>query len=206
MTRSLKIRDAVAISSTAKVVILVGSNIRHEIPHAASGLHKAEARQKESLAINPIDFEFTFPLAGKPNRQTFADARQGEFSQRKWPISPLKSARRRCRYLVGELAENHAQASQFMRLCVSLRPQQVRRSIVSTRCQRSRLKQRWASCLRLARKNAAAMLESGLWLTYFMAWSAYDFANNAKALKALANSKVIAFTAYASEHLKSLHM
>jgi len=46
-------------------VLLVGSNIRKEQPLLALRLRKASQRGGDILAINPIDYDFTFPLAAK---------------------------------------------------------------------------------------------------------------------------------------------
>ena len=49
-----------------KSVLLVGSNIRKEQPLLAHRLNKAyQDIQTEIFTINPIDFDFVFPLAGK---------------------------------------------------------------------------------------------------------------------------------------------
>ena len=49
----------------ADVVLLVGCNLRHELPLLHQRLHKAGKRGAKVFAINPVDFDFTFPVAGK---------------------------------------------------------------------------------------------------------------------------------------------
>ena len=46
-------------------MLLVGCNIRHEMPLLHQRLLKAGKRGAKVFAINPVDFEFTFELAGK---------------------------------------------------------------------------------------------------------------------------------------------
>ena len=198
---------SVADIEHAKVVLLVGSNIRHEIPLLHQRLHKSSKRGQKVFAINPIDFEFTFALAGKQivKPSQIAKAVGNLASENAAVFEALKSCDGNAVILLGELAENHAQASQIHAA--------VRELASATGAKINRIPQ-GANAIGLKQlgvlpaagaKNAAAMLESSLsaYVLYGVE-PQYDFANNAKALKALANSKVIAFTAYASEHLKSL--
>jgi len=46
-------------------VLLIGSNIRKDQPLLAHRLRKASQKGAEILAVNPIDYDFTFPLAAK---------------------------------------------------------------------------------------------------------------------------------------------
>jgi NADH-quinone oxidoreductase subunit G len=49
----------------AKTILLVGSNPRHEQPLLGARIRKAWKRGARIFAINPIDFDFNFELAGK---------------------------------------------------------------------------------------------------------------------------------------------
>src|SRR5690606_16538981 len=50
----------------ADVVVIVGSNVRHELPLLHARLRKAQTRNGARIhAINPVDFDFAFDLAGK---------------------------------------------------------------------------------------------------------------------------------------------
>ena len=54
-------------------LLLIGCNIRHEIPLLGHRVRKAWRRGAKIMAINPIDFEFSFELAAKrivPPQQT----------------------------------------------------------------------------------------------------------------------------------------
>ena len=198
---------SVADIEHAKVVLLVGSNIRHEIPLLHQRLHKANKRGQKVFAINPIDFEFTFPLAGKQivKPSLLTKTVSNVAIEKSALFEALKAAEGNALILLGELAENHPQASQIHAA--------VRELASATGAKINRIPQ-GANAVGLTQlgvlpaagaKNAAAMLESSLsaYVIYGVE-PQYDFANNTQALKALANSKVIAFTAYASEQLKSL--
>ncbi|HOZ06066.1 MAG TPA: NADH-quinone oxidoreductase subunit NuoG [Arenimonas sp.] len=202
-----KFEMPVADIEKAKVVLLVGSNIRHEIPLLHQRLHKASKRGQKVFAINPVDFEFTFVLAGKQivKPSHMAKAIGNIANENAALFDALKSAEGNAVILLGELAENHAQASQIHLA--------VRELASATGAKINRIPQ-GANAVGLKQlgvlpatgaKNAATMLESSLaaYVLYGVD-PQYDFANNARALKALADSKVIAFTAYASEHLKSV--
>ncbi|MGH8110227.1 MAG: molybdopterin-dependent oxidoreductase, partial [Arenimonas sp.] len=198
---------SVADIEKANVVLLVGSNIRHEIPLLHQRLHKAHKRGQKVFVINPIDFEFTFPLAGKQIVKPSALAKtvSNAAIEKAALFEALKSAEGNAVILLGELAENHAQASQIHAA--------VRDLAAATGAKINRIPQ-GANAIGLVQhgvlpsagaKNASAMLASGL-STYVLygVEPQYDFANNAQALKSLSNSKVIAFSAFASEHLKSV--
>src|SRR5215470_16747817 len=49
----------------AKTIVLVGSNPRHEAPLLGSRIRKAAKHGARVYAVNPIDFDFNFTLAGK---------------------------------------------------------------------------------------------------------------------------------------------
>ena len=198
---------SVADIEKAKVVLLVGSNIRHEIPLLHQRLHKANKRGQKVFAINPVDFEFTFPLAGKQivKPSQIAKAIGNAATENKALFEALKSAEGNAVILLGELAENHAQASHVHAV--------VRELAAASGAKIDRIPQ-GANAVGLVQhgvlpasgaKNASAMLSSAMsaYVLYGVE-PQYDFANNAQALKTLSNSKVIAFSAYVSEHLKSV--
>ena len=168
----------------AKVVLLVGSNIRHEIPLLHQRMHKASKRGQKVFAINPVDFEFTFALAGKQivKPSLMAKAVANVAVENAALFEALKSAEGNAVILLGELAENHAQASQIHAA--------VRELASTTGAKINRIPQ-GANAVGLKQlgvlpaagaKNAAAMLESSLaaYVLYGVE-PQYDFANNARA-------------------------
>ncbi len=194
----------VAEIEQAKVVLIVGSNLRHEIPLLHQRLHKAAKRGQQVFVINPVDFEFTISLAGKqivkPSQlaKTLATEKAAAFDA-------LKAAEGNAVILLGELAENHPQASHIHAAARALASE--------TGAKINRIPQ-GANAVGLTQlgvlpsasgKNVAGMLSNAMsaYVLYGVE-PQYDFANNAQALKALSNSKVIAFAAFASGHLKSV--
>jgi NADH-quinone oxidoreductase subunit G len=202
-----KFEMSVADIEKAKVVLLVGCNIRHEIPLLHQRLHKAAKRGQKVFVINPVDFEFTFSLAGKQivKPSQLAKTVSNAASEKAALFEALKAAEGNSVILLGELTENHAKASHIHAA--------VRELAALTAAKINRIPQ-GANAVGLSQhgvlpaanaKNVSVMLETPMsaYVLYGIE-PQYDFANNAQALKALSNSKVIAFTAYASEHLKSL--
>ncbi|MEO6172336.1 MAG: molybdopterin-dependent oxidoreductase, partial [Arenimonas sp.] len=198
---------SVADIEKAKVVLIVGSNIRHEIPLIHQRLHKANKRGQKVFVINPVDFEFTFALAGKQivKPSLIAKTVSDVANEKAALFEALKSAEGSAVILLGELAENSSQASHIHAA--------VRELAAATSAKINRIPQ-GANAVGLVQqsvlpasgaKNACDMLASAMpaYVLYGIE-PQYDFANNAQALKSLSNSKVIAFTAFASEHLKSL--
>jgi len=55
----------VAELETIDSLLLIGSNIRHEIPLLGHRVRKAQRRGGRVCAVNPVDFDFNFDLAAK---------------------------------------------------------------------------------------------------------------------------------------------
>jgi len=91
----------------ADVVVLFGSNLRHELPLLHQRLRKGSRKGMKIHAVNPVDFDFTFPLASKaivaPSKLASAldDAELHD---------AVKGARQAV-VIVGALAENHPRAA-----------------------------------------------------------------------------------------------
>ncbi|KAA2286191.1 NADH-quinone oxidoreductase subunit NuoG [Arenimonas fontis] len=206
----------------ADAVLLVGCNLRHEVPLLHQRLHKAGKRGARIFALNPVDFEFTFGLAGKrivaPSRLPGALAAVAEAAGATLPAGVSSDGDDSARIMaealaraghaaivLGEIAENHAQASWLRAVARALAQ--------ATGARLDRVPQ-GANALGLARhgvrpagqgRDAGAMLARPLpaYLLYGIE-PQYDFAHGAQAMKALAGAKVVAFSAYASEDLRKL--
>ena len=87
----------------AEVVVIVGSNLRHEVPLLHQRVRKAWKRGAKVYSVNPVDFDVAFDLAGKtivPPSQ-LADA-----------LAALDIGQtERAVVIVGGVAENGAHAS-----------------------------------------------------------------------------------------------
>ena len=206
----------------ADAVLLVGCNLRHELPLLHQRLHKAGQRGARVFAINPLDFEFTFSLAGKrivaPSQLPGALAAVAQAAGATLPAAiaaqdheaakamaeALQKADRAV-IVLGELAESHARASWLRAAARAL--------ATATGARLNRIPQ-GANALGLARhgvrpqgqgRHAGAMLAQPLpaYLLYGIE-PQFDFAHGAQALKALSGAKVVAFAAYASEELQKL--
>lgn len=188
---------AVADIENAKNIVLVGCNIRHELPLIHQRLHKAVKKGAQVHSINPIDFEFSFELASKtivaPSK--LADALRTQSAQ--FEAGTV--------LVFGEIAESNSSASHLHAIAQSLR--------ASGTVQLCRIPQ-GANAVGLAHvgvlptaggKNALQMLDGSMnTIVLFGIEPQFDFAAVAQATKALLSSKVIACTAYVTEQLKEL--
>ena len=184
----------------ADLVVLVGSNIRHELPLLHARLRQAQVKRNARIhAINPVDFDFTFTLAGKrivpPSQlaQALGDA-------------ALREAARgatRAVVIVGAIAENHPQAAAI-RVA-------ARDFAAATGASLCRIPQ-GANALGLARagvvpaaRDVAAMFEQprSAYLLHGIE-PGLDFADTAAALKALNAAQVVALSHYACESTRAV--
>jgi NADH-quinone oxidoreductase subunit G len=174
------------------------------------------------FAINALDHEFTFPVAGKrivaPSQLSGALAAVAEAAGASLPAKVTAGGRDGAKamaealkaagnavIILGEVAENHAQASWLRATARALAE--------ATGARLNRIPQ-GANAIGLARhglhptgqgRHAGAMLATPLpaYLLYGIE-PQFDFAHGAQALKALSGAKVVAFAAFATEELKKL--
>ncbi|KFN49765.1 NADH-quinone oxidoreductase subunit NuoG [Arenimonas composti] len=211
----------------ADVVVLVGCNLRHEVPLLHHRVHEAAKRGAKVYTINPVDFATTFAVAGKrivaPSKLPAAFAALAHAAGAALPsgvsaesgddvaaavhrnASEALKAADNAYVVLGEVAENHPQASWLRATARAL--------AAATGAKLARLPQ-GANAIGLARHgvrpaagglDAAAMLAQAqsAYVLYGVE-PRYDFAHGAAALKAMAGAKVVAFAAYASEDLKQV--
>ena len=89
-------------------VVVLGSNIRHELPLLHARLRKAQTgKNAQIFAINPVDFDFTFALAGK---QIVAPSKFVE-ALGNAELREVVKAGSNTVVIVGAIAENHPQAA-----------------------------------------------------------------------------------------------
>ena len=205
----------------AAVVLLVGCNIRHELPLLHQRLLKAGKRGAKIFAINPVDFEFAFSLARRsivaPSRLASAFAAVAASAGASLPegiaaqsdantqvfADALKGAGENAVIVLGELAENHAQGSHLRAAARALAQ--------ATGARVNRIPQ-GANAVGLAHlglvpagegRHAARMLAEPL-KTYVLYGiePEHDFAQAVQAKRAFADAAVVAFAAFASTELK----
>ncbi len=174
-------------------IVLLGSNIRHELPLLHARLRKAQTQKGAQIfAVNPVDFDFAFALAGKQivAPSTFVQA-LGDAGLRE-----AVKAGGNAVVIVGAIAENHPQAAAIRAA--------ARDFAASTGAKLCRIPQ-GANAIGLSRagvlpagKDVAAMLAQPrkAYVLYGIE-PGLDFADGAAARKALAGAKVVAFSQFA---------
>ncbi|WP_312369907.1 NADH-quinone oxidoreductase subunit NuoG, partial [Stenotrophomonas sp.] len=184
---------ALAEIENADQIVLLGSNIRHELPLLHARLRKAQTKNGARIhAVNPVDFDFAFKLAGK---QIVAPSRFVEALGNAQLVDAVKAGSNTV-IIVGAIAENHPQAAAIRSAASAF--------AAATGAKLCRIPQ-GANALGLARvgvlpagKDVNAMLAQPR-----KAYALYgiepglDFADTAAARKALAGAKVVAFSHFA---------
>lgn len=177
----------------ADQIVVLGSNIRHELPLLHARLRKAQTANGAKIhSINPVDFDFAFKLAGK---HIVAPSRFVETLGNAALVDAVKGGNNTV-IIVGAIAENHPQAANI-RAAVSA-------FAAATGAKLCRIPQ-GANAVGLAQ---AGVLPSGKDVNAMLAqprkaYALYgiepglDFADTAAARKALAGAKVVAFSHFA---------
>ena len=189
----------VADISSADVIVIVGSNLRHEVSLLHQRVRQAWRKGAKVHVVNPVDFDFTFDIAGKqivaPSR--IADALgSGELA------GALRSGDRAA-VIVGALAESGPHAAAIRSAAASLAS--------ATGAALCRIPQ-GANALGLAdagvlpaSHDARALLEQprSAYVLYGIE-PGLDFADQAQALKALKGAQVVAFSQFACESTRAV--
>lgn len=189
----------VAEIDRADVVVIVGSNLRHELPLVHQRVRKAFTRGAKVHAINPVDFDFTFDLAGKrivaPSQLAGALADEA--------LREAAKAGHHVALIVGALAENGPHAAAIRAAAKAFAE--------ATGAKLCRIPQ-GANAVGLARhgvlpsaRDARAMLDDarGAYIVYGIE-PGLDFADSESALRALGAAQVVAFSHYACRSTKAV--
>jgi NADH-quinone oxidoreductase subunit G len=206
----------------ADVVLLVGTNLRHEVPLLHQRLLKATKKGAKVFAINPVDFPVAHALAGKaivaPSKlpgvlaalaaKVGASLPAGIAAAIDDPalagIAEALKAAKAGAIVLGEIAETHANASHL---------RAAARAIAQATGMAVNRVPQGANALGLALHGvlpsvghdaAAQLAKPKAGYVLYNVEPAYDFADATAALKALSVAKVVAFSAYASESLKQV--
>ena len=184
----------------ADVVVLVGSNLRHELPLLHARLRQAQVKRNARIhVVNPVDFDFTFAVAGK------AIVPPSHFAQALGDAALREAAKAATRavVIVGAIAENHPQAAAIRAA--------ARAFATATGASLCRIPQ-GANAVGLARvgvlpgaRDVAAMFAEprSAYVIYGIE-PGLDFADTAAALKALNAAQVVAFSHYACESTRAV--
>ena len=180
---------------SADAIVLVGSNLRHELPLLHQRLRKAWKRGAKIHVVNPVDFDFTFTPASKAIV----------------PPSQLASAiagvdlggAARVAVIIGGVAEASPYAGAIRAAATAFASS---RNAALCRVPQG------ANAVGLARMgvlptglDAQAMLASprAAYVLYGIE-PGLDFADQARALKALGQARVVAFSHYACESTRAV--
>ncbi|HZF99204.1 MAG TPA: NADH-quinone oxidoreductase subunit NuoG [Pseudoxanthomonas sp.] len=184
----------------ADVVVLVGTNIRHELPLLHQRIRKASNRNNTQIhAVNPVDFDFAFPLASK---RIVAPSAFGDALDDPALVGAVKAGSRVV-VIAGALVENHPQAAA-LRSAVSA-------FAAATGARLCRIPQ-GANAVGLARNGVlpAARDVAGMFAEPRNAYLIYgiepglDFADGAAAQKALKAARVVAFSHFACQSTRDV--
>lgn len=189
----------VADINHADVIVIVGSNLRHELPLVNQRVRKAWTRGAKVYVVNPVDFDFTYDIAQKaivsPSQIAATLGDEGL-------VDIAKNATRAV-VIIGALAENSPHAAQIRKAAADF--------ATATGAALNRIPQ-GANAVGLSdygvlptSRDAQAMLAD--------ARSAYvlygiepgmDFADTATALKALNAAQVVAFSTFACRSTRAV--
>jgi NADH-quinone oxidoreductase subunit G len=174
-------------------IVVLGSNIRHELPLLHARLRKAQTqRGAQIFAVNPVEFDFAFKLAGK---HIVAPSRFVEALGNAQLVDAVKGGANTV-IIVGAIAENHPQAAAIRSAASAF--------AAATGAKLCRIPQ-GANAVGLSRvgvlpagKDVNAMLAQPrkAYVLYGIE-PGLDFADTNAARKALAGAKVVSFSQYA---------
>ena len=180
----------VAELEQADAIVIVGSNLRFEVPLLHQRLRKANRRGAAIHVVNPVDFDFTFPIASK---QIVAPSQLASALGK----VDLGSAGN-VAVIVGAVAENSVHASAIRKAASEF--------AAAKNAKLCRIPQ-GANALGLSRlgvlpasRDAQSMLRDarGAYVIYGIE-PGLDFADQHAALKALGSAQVVAFSQFACE-------
>ncbi len=180
----------VAELEKAQAIVIVGSNLRHEVPLLHHRVRRATLRGAKVHVVNPVDFDFAFPVASRaivPPSQlasALADVDVGDAAN--------------IAVIVGGVAENGAHASAIRKAAADF--------AAARNAKLCRIPQ-GANALGLTRhgvlpasRDAQSMLREprSAYLIYGIE-PGLDFADQHAALKALGGAQVVAFSQFACQ-------
>lgn len=183
----------------ADVIVIVGCNLRHELPLVHQRVRKAWTRGAQVQVVNPVDFDFTFDIAGKhivaPSQIASALSDAGL-------VDAVKAATR-ATVIVGALAENGPHAAAIRKAAADFGS--------ATGAAINRIPQ-GANAVGLSdygvlptARDAQAMLADprSAYILYGIE-PGLDFADTATALKALNPAQVVAFSTFACRSTRAV--
>ncbi|KQY52110.1 NADH-quinone oxidoreductase subunit NuoG [Lysobacter sp. Root494] len=189
----------VADLDNADAVIIVGSNLRHEVPLLHARVRKAATRGAKVHVVNPVDFDFTFTTTSRhivaPSQIAATLANAG--------LRDALASTTRAVVIVGGVAENSPYASAIRKAAAEFAS--------ATNAKLCRIPQ-GANAVGLSKhgvlprsRDARAMLAQprSAYVLYGIE-PGLDFADVATANKALASAQVVAFSHFACRSTRAV--
>ena len=183
----------------ADVIVLFGSNLRHELPLLHQRIRKAQRKGAKVHVVNPVDFDFAFGIAGK---HIVAPSKLGA-ALNEPALRDAAKAGNHVVLIVGGIAENHPQAAELRAA--------ARAFAEATGAKLCRIPQ-GANALGLARHGVLPSRRdvAGMFAEPRKAYIIYgvepglDFADTPAASRALASAKVVAFSHFACKSTRDV--
>ncbi|MCH6483806.1 NADH-quinone oxidoreductase subunit NuoG [Pseudoxanthomonas sp. LH2527] len=183
----------------ADVIVLFGTNIRHELPLLHQRIRKAVRKGAKVHVVNPVDFDFAFSIAGK---HIVAPSKLGAALNDAALREVAKTANRAV-VIVGGIVENHPQAASLRAAAADY--------VSATGASLCRIPQ-GANAVGLARQGVLPTDRdvAGMFATPRNAYVIYgiepglDFADTPAATKALVSAKVVAFSHFACKSTRDV--
>ena len=189
----------VAELDKADAVLIVGSNLRHEVPLLHQRVRQAWRQGAKVYVVNPVDFEFTFDIADKaivPPSKIAETLRVAELGD------ALRGAKHAA-IIVGGQAETSAHAAEIRQAAAAL--------AVETGAALCRIPQganavglSHAGVLPTSRDANAMLAERRSAYVIYGIEPGLDFADQAKAMQALGAAQVVAFSHFACQSTRAV--
>jgi len=183
----------------ADVIVLFGTNLRHELPLLHQRIRKAVRTGAKVHVVNPVDFDFAFGIAGK---HIVAPSKLGD-ALNDAALRDIAKAANRAVVIVGGIAENHPQAATLRAAAAEFAG--------ATDASLCRIPQ-GANAVGLARHGVLPTGRdvAGMFAEPRSAYVIYgiepglDFADTPAASRALASAKVVAFSHFACKSTRDV--
>lgn len=183
----------------ADVIVLFGTNLRHELPLLHQRIRKAVRTGAKVHVVNPVDFDFAFGIAGK---HIVAPSKLGD-ALNDAALRDVAKAANRAVVIVGGIVENHPQAAALRAAAAAFAG--------ATDASLCRIPQ-GANAVGLARQGVlpGGRDVAGMFAEPRSAYVIYgvepglDFADTPAASRALASAKVVAFSHFACKSTRDV--
>ena len=183
----------------ADVIVLFGTNLRHELPLLHQRIRKAVRKGAKVHVVNPVDFDFAFGIAGK---HIVAPSKLGE-ALNDAVLRDIAKAATRAVVIVGGIVENHPQAAVLRAAAADFAG--------ATDASLCRIPQ-GANAVGLARRGVlpSGRDVAGMFAEPRSAYVIYgiepglDFADTPAASRALGSAKVVAFSHFACKSTRDV--